>query len=106
MSGGIFLLAEEERCCKDCGLGVCGDVRAGNASTVASALPGAYPGDICRQGAYRHYICVVGFSTLRSGQLHRLVMDELWVEILRPDKSGLRMTHEDNHDNKGLETLH
>ena len=99
-------MAEEQRRYKDCHLGVCGNMCTGNASTVASDVSAEHPGDISRQGADRHYICVVGFSTLRFRVLHWLVMDDIGIEILRPDKSGLRMTHEDNHDNKGLETLH
>ena len=75
-------MAEEQRRYKDCHLGVCGNMCTGNASTVASDVSAEHPGDISRQGADRHYICVVGFSTLRFRVLHRLVMDELWSKII------------------------
>jgi len=66
--GAVFLLAEEEKRCKNCGWCVCCYVCIGSASALASGVSGKDSVDISGGGTCRDVFCVVAVSTLCSGQ--------------------------------------
>ncbi len=73
---GVLLVAEEGKRCKDCGWRICCYVCTGSASALGCGVSGKNSVNISRGGAYRDVFCVVAVSTLCSGQLDWISVDE------------------------------
>lgn len=75
MFGGVFLLATKEKRCKNCGVGVCGNMCTGSASALGADVLGKSSSDISGCCDYRHLFCVVAVSTLCSGGVNWVAVD-------------------------------